>query len=101
MPEVGRFADRNGVERAATARQAAEENDEPLVAHHIPYNAWAHMEQAALAIRRAGSAGRGGGGPPPDRDPPQPRCSTGGADSADRPHPRTSGRPQRPARPRL
>lgn len=54
MPEARRFAYRNGVERAATARQAAEESDEPLVAHHIPYNAWAHMEQAARAIREPG-----------------------------------------------
>ena len=51
---ASRFAFRDGAERAAAARQAADESEEPLTGRHIFEAAWAGMEHAARAIRDPG-----------------------------------------------
>lgn len=52
--QASRFAFRDGVERAAAARQAADQSQEPLVGRFIFEAAWAAMEHAAQAIREPG-----------------------------------------------
>lgn len=52
--QASRFAFRDGVERAAAARRAADQSEEPLTGRHIFEAAWAGMEHAARAIREPG-----------------------------------------------
>ena len=54
QPQPSRFAFRDGVERAATARLAADQSEEPVVGRFIFEAAWAGMEHAARAIREPG-----------------------------------------------
>jgi hypothetical protein len=54
QPQPSRFAFRDGVERAAAARAAADQSQEPLTGRFLLEAAWAGMEQAAQAIREPG-----------------------------------------------
>ena len=49
-----RFAYRDGVERAAAARRAADESEAALTGRFIVEAMWDRMEQAALAVREPG-----------------------------------------------
>jgi hypothetical protein len=52
--EPDRFAYRDGVERAAAARKAADESQTPITGRFILEAMWDRMEQAAIAIREPG-----------------------------------------------
>jgi hypothetical protein len=54
QPQPSRFAYRDGLERAAAARRAADQSQEPLTGRFIFEAAWAGMEHAARAIREPG-----------------------------------------------
>jgi hypothetical protein len=54
QPQPSRFAYKDGIERAAAARRAADQSQEPLTGRFILEAAWAGMEHAALAIREPG-----------------------------------------------
>lgn len=54
QPQPSRFAFRDGVERAAAARQAADESQQALTGRFFLEAEWAGMEQAAWAIREPG-----------------------------------------------
>ena len=54
QPQPSRFAFRDGVERAAAARAAADRSQEPLTGRFLLEAAWAGMEHAAQAIREPG-----------------------------------------------
>jgi hypothetical protein len=54
QPQPSRFAYRDGVERAAAARRAADQSQEPLTGRFIFEAAWAGMEHAARAVREPG-----------------------------------------------
>ena len=54
QPQPSRFAFRDGVERAAAARRAADESQEPLTGRFLLEAAWAGMEHADRAIREPG-----------------------------------------------
>ncbi len=53
-PRPDRFAYRDGVERAAAARQAAAQGDAPAAGHMSLEEVWDRMEQAARAMREPG-----------------------------------------------
>jgi hypothetical protein len=52
--EPDRFAYRDGVDRAAAARRAADESQAPVTGRFILEAMWNRMEQAAIAIRKPG-----------------------------------------------
>jgi hypothetical protein len=52
--QPSRFAFRDGVERAAALRRAADQSQEPLTGRFLLDAAWAGMEHAAQAIREPG-----------------------------------------------
>ncbi|MDP3984784.1 MAG: hypothetical protein Q8Q52_07275 [Acidimicrobiia bacterium] len=53
-PRPDRFAYRDGVERAAAARRAADQGDAPATGHMFLEEVWDRMEQAARAMREPG-----------------------------------------------
>ncbi len=54
QPGPDRFAYRDGVERAAAARKAADESQTPITGRFILEAMWERMELAAIAIREPG-----------------------------------------------